>query len=175
MIDIQVKGRDSFKDTLVGEALVGAGTEVAHIDLVIGKKGGAVEQAFVAALASPARGHTPLLAVLAPNVPTKPSTLMVNKVTIKNAAQALLMFGPAQAAVAKAVMDCVSDGLIPEDQTEEIFIIVSVFIEWDAKDKKKVYDFNYQATKFALERAITGKPTVQEVLAKKDSTKHPFA
>jgi len=164
-----------FRDTLVGEALVGDGAEVAHIDLVIGKKGGAVEQAFVAALASSARGHTPLLAVLAPNVPTKPSTLMVNKVTIKNAAQAILMFGPAQAAVAKAVMDCVSEGLIPEDQAEEIYIIVSVFIEWDAEDKKKIYDFNYQATKFALERAITGKPTVQEVLAKKDSTKHPFA
>lgn len=164
-----------FRDTLIGEALVGVGAEIAHIDLVIGKKGGAVEQALVAALASPAKGHTPLLAVLAPNVPAKPSTLMVNKVTIKNAAQALLMFGPAQAAVAKAVMDCVSDGLIPEDQAEEIFIIVSVFIEWDAKDKKKIYDFNYQATKFALERAITGKPTVQEVLAKKDVTKHPFA
>ncbi len=129
----------------------------------------------MAALASPAKGHTPLLAVLAPNMPTKPPTLIVNKVTIKNAAQAILMFGPAQAAVAKAVMDCVSDGLIPEDQAEEIFIIVSVFIEWDAKDKRKVYDFNYQATKLALERAITGKPTVQEVLAKKDSTKHPFA
>jgi 5,6,7,8-tetrahydromethanopterin hydro-lyase len=159
----------------VGEALVGEGPEIAHIDLLIGKKGGAVEQAFVTALASPAKGHTPLLAVLEPNLPTKPSTLMVNKVTIKNAAQAILMFGPAQAAVAKAVMDCVSDGLIPEDQAEDILIIVSVFIEWDAKDKKKVYDFNYQATKFALERAITGKPTVQEILVKKESSKHPFA
>jgi len=164
-----------FKDTLVGEALVGEGPEIAHIDLLIGKKGGAVEQAFVTALASPAKGHTPLLAVLEPNLPTKPSTLMVNKVTIKNAAQAILMFGPAQAAVAKVVMDCVSDGLIPEDQAEDILIIVSVFIEWDAKDKKKVYDFNYQATKFALERAITGKPTVQEILVKKESSKHPFA
>jgi 5,6,7,8-tetrahydromethanopterin hydro-lyase len=164
-----------FNNTLVGEALVGEGPEIAHIDLVIGKKGGAVEQAFVAALASPSKGHTPLLAVLEPNLPTKPSTLMVNKVTIKNAAQAVLIFGPAQAAVAKAVMDCVSDGLIPEDQAEDIFIIVSVFIEWDAKDKKKVYNYNYQATKFALERAITGKPTVQEVLAKKESAKHPFA
>jgi 5,6,7,8-tetrahydromethanopterin hydro-lyase len=164
-----------FKDTLVGEALVGEGPEIAHIDLLIGKKGGAVEQAFVTALASPAKGHTPLLAVLEPNLPTKPSTLMVNKVTIKNAAHAILMFGPAQAAVAKAVMDCVSDGLIPEDQAEDILIIVSVFIEWDAKDKKKVYDFNYQATKFALERAIIGKPTVQEILVKKESSKHPFA
>jgi 5,6,7,8-tetrahydromethanopterin hydro-lyase len=129
----------------------------------------------VAALSSPAKGHTPLLAVLEPNMPAKPSTLMVNKVTIKGADQAILMFGPAQTAVAKAVMDCVSDGLIPEDQAEDIMIIVSVFIEWDAKDKKKVYDYNYQATKFAIERAITGKPTVQEVLTKKDSAKHPFA
>jgi 5,6,7,8-tetrahydromethanopterin hydro-lyase len=142
-----------FQSTLVGEALVGEGPEIAHIDLVIGKKGGAVEQAFIAALSSPAKGHTPLLAVLEPNLPAKPSTLMVNKVTIKGADQAIL----------------------PEDQAEDILIIVSVFIEWDAKDKKKVYEYNYQATKFALERAITGKPTVQEVLSKKDSAKHPFA
>jgi len=91
-----------FEHALIGEALVGEGPEVAHIDLVIGKKGTSVEQAFVTALASPAKGHTPLLAVLTPNVPAKPSTLMVNKVTIRHAAQALLIFGPAQAAVAKA-------------------------------------------------------------------------
>jgi 5,6,7,8-tetrahydromethanopterin hydro-lyase len=164
-----------FKVTLIGEALVGEGPEIAHIDLVIGAKGGPVEQAFVSALASPAKGHTPLLAVLEPNLPTKPATLMVNKVTIKGAGQAILMFGPAQAAVAKAVMDCVSEGTIPADMAEDIMIIVSVFIEWDAKDKKKVYDNNYLATKFAIERAITGKPTAKEVLAKKDSAKHPFA
>lgn len=164
-----------FKGTLIGEALVGDGPEIAHIDLVIGAKGGPVEQAFISALASPAKGHTPLLAVLEPNLPTKPATLMVNKVTIKGVSQAVLMYGPAQAAVAKAVMDCVSEGIIPAEMAEDIMIIVSVFIEWDAKDKKKVYDNNYLATKFAIERAITGKPTVKEVLAKKDSAKHPFA
>lgn len=164
-----------FRRTLIGEALVGEGPEVAHIDLVIGSKGGPVEAAFVGSLASPTKGHTPLLAVLAPNIPPKPSTLMVNKVTIKNAEQAILIFGPAQAAVAKAVMDCVSDGMIPEDLAEELLIIVSVFIEWDAKDKTKVYENNYLATKMALERAIVGKPTVQEALASKDSAKHPFA
>jgi len=154
---------------------VGEGKEVAHIDLVIGRKGGPVDQAFVTALASTRKGHTPLLAVLEPNMPTKPSTLIVNKVTIKKASQAVLMFGPAQAAVAKAVMDCVSDGIIPEEEAENIVIIVSVFIEWDAEDKKKIYDWNYLATKMAIERAIVGKPTVQEALAKKDSAKHPFA
>ncbi len=165
----------NFKGTLVGEALVGEGPEIAHIDLVIGPKGSAVEQAFVVALAAPAKGHTPLLAVLEPNLPAKPSTLMVNKVTLNNASQAILMYGPAQAAVAKAVMDCVSEGTIPEEMAEDLFIIVSVFIEWDASDKKKIYDYNYQATKLSIERAITGKPTAKEVVAKKDSAKHPFA
>jgi 5,6,7,8-tetrahydromethanopterin hydro-lyase len=94
-----------FDSILIGEALVGEGPEIAHIDLVIGPKGSYVEQAFVSALASPAKGHTPLLAVLEPNLPAKPFTLMVNKVTIKGAGQAILIFGPAQAAVAKAVRD----------------------------------------------------------------------
>jgi len=166
---------DHFRGTLVGEALVGEGPEIAHIDLVIGSRGGPVEQAFVNALASPAVGHTPLLAVLEPNLPAKPYTLMVNKVTIKRAGQAVLIFGPAQAAVAKAVMDCVSEGTLPEEMADDIMIIVSVFIEWDAKDKTKVYDYNYQATKLAIERAVARKPTAKEVLAGKDSAKHPFA
>ena len=164
-----------FKSVLIGEALIGEGPEIAHIDLVIGPKGSAVETAFVNALASPAKGHTPLLAVLEPNLPAKPSTLMVNKVTIKCAGQAILMFGSAQAAVAKAVMDCVAEGTIPEELAENLMIIVSVFIEWDAKDKKKIYEYNYQATKLAIERAVLGKPTAKEVMAKKDSAKHPFA
>lgn len=164
----------SFNSVLVGEALVGVGPEVAHIDLVIGRKGGFVEHAFVNALASPAKGHTPLLAVLEPNLPAKPDTLMVNKVTIKGANQAVLMFGPAQAAVARAVVDCVAEGTIPQDVSEDLMIIVSVFIEWDAKDRDKIYDFNYRATKEAIERAVSGKPRISEILARKDSSKHPF-
>jgi 5,6,7,8-tetrahydromethanopterin hydro-lyase len=160
---------------MVGEALVGEGKEVAHIDLVIGETGGAVEQAFMTSLASPRAGHTPLLAVLAPNIPAKPSTLIINKVTIKNAKQAILMFGPAQAAVAKAVMDSVEEGVIPKEKADEFYIIVSVFIEWDAEDKTKIYSYNYQATKLALARAFKNEPTVDGVLAKKDTAEHPFA
>jgi 5,6,7,8-tetrahydromethanopterin hydro-lyase len=164
-----------FDRILIGEALVGEGPEIAHIDLVIGPKGSYVEQAFVNALASPAKGHTPLLAVLEPNLPAKPFTLMVNKVTIKGAGQAVLMFGPAQAAVAKAVIDCVAEGTLPLELAEELMIIVSVFLEWDAKDKKKIYEYNYQATKLAIERAAANNPKVSEILSKKDSAKHPFA
>jgi len=115
------------------------------------------------------------LAVLEPNLPAKPATLMVNKVTIKGADQAVLIFGPAQAAVAKAVMDCVAEGFLPQELAEELMIIVSVFIEWDAEDKKKVYEYNYQATKQAIQRAVLQKPSAAEVLSLKDSARHPFA
>ncbi len=161
--------------SLIGEALVGSGPEIAHIDLVIGPKGGAVETAFMSSLSMPRYGHTPLLAVLEPNLQPKPSTLMVNKVTIRNAEQAILMFGPAQAAIAKAVMDSVEAGIINKSEAEDILIIVSVFIEWDAKDKDKVYEYNYEATKLAIKRAMEGEPSVQEALEKKEAAKHPFA
>ena len=165
----------SLVKSMIGEALVGDGPEIAHIDLVIGPKGGAVETAFMNSLAMPQQGHTPLLAVLEPNLQPKPATLIVNKVTIKNAGQAILMFGPAQAAVAKAVMDSVEDGIIEKKDAEDLLIIVSVFIEWDATDKDKVYEYNYEATKLAIQRAMKGEPSVEEALVGKDAAKHPFA
>jgi len=161
--------------SMIGEALVGEGDEIAHIDIVVGTKGSPVETAFMNALSSPSQGHTPLLAVLEPNVIPKPATLLVNKVTIKNANQAILMFGPAQASVAKAVMDSVAEGVIPKEEAENLLIIVSVFIQWNAIDKEKIYEYNYEATKLALKRAVEGTPTVDEALAKKDCAEHPFA
>jgi 5,6,7,8-tetrahydromethanopterin hydro-lyase len=101
----------------------------AHIELVIGKKRGAVEQAFMRSLATPRVGHSSLLAVLEPNLPVKPSTLVVNKVTITNAEQTNLMFGPAQAAVARAVIDCVESDIIQKENVNDHYIIVSVYID----------------------------------------------
>src|SRR3954451_3908184 len=85
----------------VGESLVGEGNEVAHIDMMVGPKSGPVGQAFAEALLNQKEGHTNLLAVVAPNLPAKPDTIIANKVTIKGAKQAVQMFGPAQAAVAR--------------------------------------------------------------------------
>ena len=118
----------------VGESLVGEGNEIAHIDLMIGSKDGPVGTAFASALATQSSGHTNLLAVLAPNVAVKPSTVMITKVTIKGMKQAVQMFGPAQAAVAKAVADSVASGVIPKDQAENLVIVCGVFIHPAAAD-----------------------------------------
>ena len=160
---------------LVGESLVGDGNEVAHIDLIIGPRGSAVETAFANALVNNKDGFTSLLAVVAPNLLTKPATVMFNKVTIKGAKQAVQMFGPAQAAVARAVMDSVSEGVISKTQANDLVILVGVFIHWQAEDDKKIYQFNYTAVKESIARALKGTPTVDEVLSKYKAARHPFA
>lgn len=187
----------------IGEALVGENPEIAHIDLIIGSKDGPVGIAFANALARQSEGHSNLLAVLEPNLVVKPATVIVTKVTIKGARQAMQMFGPAQAAVAKAVADAVGDGIIPEDEVEDLVIVCGVFIHWKAGDfpdlekeaaqdkegkdegqkklddaktasNKKIYEYNYEATKQAIATAMEGKPTVDDMLAQKDTAEHPF-
>ena len=149
-------------------------SEIAHIDLLIGSKDGPVGHAFANALSTQSEGHTNLLAVVTPNLAVKPSTVMITKVTIKGARQAVQMFGPAQKAVADAVTDCVKSGAIPKDQAENLVIVCGVFIHWDAADDKKIYQYNYEATKLSIERAMKNQPCVDTVLSQRDTAAHPF-
>ncbi|GAB4256376.1 MAG: formaldehyde-activating enzyme [Methylomicrobium sp.] len=159
----------------VGESLVGEGNEVAHIDLIIGPRGSAAETAFANCLTNNKDGFSSLLAVVAPNLMVKPATVMFNKVTIKGSKQAVQMFGPAQRGVAMAVADSVENGTIPADEANDLFISVGVFIHWLAEDDAKIQQYNYEATKEAIERAVACSPTAQEVVAGKATAKHPFA
>lgn len=158
----------------IGEALVGKEPEVAHIDLIIGEKKGPVGQAFANGLAHLSAGHTPLLAVIRPNLPSKPFTLIVPKVTIKDLDQANKIFGPAQAAIAKAIADAVEENIIPKEKIDEWVIICSVFIHPEAKDFRKIYHYNYGATKLALKRALTGYPSLDKIMYEKDRAIHPI-
>ncbi len=158
-----------------GEALVGEGNEVAHIDLLIGSKNGPVGEAFANAFVNEKEGHTNLLAVVAPNLPAKPDTVITNKVTIKGARQAVQLFGPAQAAVARAVVSCVEEGVIPKDQVDDLCLVVGVFIHWEAEDDQKIYSWNNEAVKQSISRALRGEPSIDTVLAETPAARHPFA
>jgi 5,6,7,8-tetrahydromethanopterin hydro-lyase len=160
----------------IGEALVIEGNDmdnVSHIDLLIGSKDGPEGAAFASALATQVAGHTNLLAVVTPNLVCKPATVMIPKVTIKGSKQVLQMFGPAQAAVARAVTDSVVEGVIPKADADNLVIICGVFIAASANDNKKVYKNNYEAVKLAIKRAMKNEPKIDEIIAGKE-TKHPF-
>jgi bifunctional enzyme Fae/Hps len=159
---------------LIGESLLGEGNEVAHIDLMIGDKNGPIGQAFANGMTQLSAGHTPVLAVIRPNLPPKPHTLIVPKVTIKNMADTGKIFGPAQAAVAKAIADSSEEGIIPANKLDEWVIICSVFIHPKATDYRKIYQYNYGATKMALQRALKSYPTIEKIIYEKDRSKHPI-
>ena len=131
-------------------------------------------EAFANSLSNLSAGHTPLLAVIRPNLPPKPHTLLVPKVTVKNLEQAGKVFGPAQAAVAKAVADAVEEGILPEDKLDEWVIICSVFVHPEAKDYRRIYQYNYGATKLALKRALAKYPPLEKIMYDKDRAKHPI-
>ena len=158
----------------IGEGLAGDGNEVAHIDLMIGEKTGPVGQAFANALGTQSEGHNSLLAVVTPNLMAKPATVMITKVTIKGMKQAVQMFGPAQSAIARAVVDSVESGVIPKNKAEDYVIVCGVFIHPQAEDDTKIYDYNYEATKMAIAGAMKGEPKIDDVIAKKGD-KHPFS
>ena len=158
----------------VGEALAGQGAEVAHIDLLIGKKTGPVAEAFAKAKATPTPGHEPLLAILEPNLSVKPVTLIVPTVTIRGMRQASMVYGPAQTAVAKAVVDSVADGTIPKEAADELIIVANVFVHPTAVDRQRVYINNYKAMRHAIRKTIEGRPSMDELIENKDRSKHPF-
>jgi bifunctional enzyme Fae/Hps len=157
---------------LVGEALIGDGAEIAHIDLLMGDKEGPIGTAFANAISQLSAGHTPLLAVVRPNLLTKPVTLVIPKVTLKDMAQVNEMFGPVQAAVAKAVADCVEEGLFSGIDIEKVAILASVFVHPDAKDYNRLYRYNYGAMKLALNRALAAFPDAKTLVYEKDRAAH---
>jgi 5,6,7,8-tetrahydromethanopterin hydro-lyase len=148
---------------------------VAHIDLVMGPRGSAAEDAFCRTLTDQKQGVNGLLAIAAPNMMVKPNTVMFNKVTIKDGRQAVQMFGPAQRGVAMAVMECVEDGTIPLQEADDVFICVGVFIDHNADIDERIQDWNYRATKMAIKSAVAREPKAADVVKMYKEALHPFA
>jgi 4-hydroxy-tetrahydrodipicolinate synthase len=157
-----------------GESLAGTGSEVAHVEVILGSRDGPLGDAFAKAKATPSAGHEPLVAILEPNLAVKPTTMIVPTVTIKSMRQASMIYGPAQTAVAKAVIDSVGDGTLPKNLVDELIIIANVFVHPSAVDRKRVYINNYKAVRHAIRKAMEGRPTIEELLKSSDMSKHPF-
>jgi 5,6,7,8-tetrahydromethanopterin hydro-lyase len=64
--------------------------------------------------------------------------------------------------------------VIPANEADDVFILVGVFIHWEAADDAKIQDYNYRAVKESIARAVAGKPTAAEATAQRNSVAHPF-
>ncbi|MFJ5486496.1 formaldehyde-activating enzyme [Hansschlegelia beijingensis] len=145
-------------------------------EIVIGAVDGPVGTAFASMLGQSV-GHTRMFVVRDLNQTVKPATIMTSKVTIQSAEYVDLLGGVVQAALGDAVLDSVIEGVIAKDLCDKICIIMTVWLdprcaEDPNVDKKDLYRTNYEATKLAIKRAMTGEPTIDELIANRKTVKH---
>lgn len=160
--------------TLIGEGFAGEGQNAAHVNTVLGRKGGPVETAWATALASPRQSHVPFVVVLRPNLPVKPATLFVNKAGVEGDRHAALTWGAAQAGVASGVLGAVADGIIPAGEIDDLLLIAAVWVDWAADDEEAVYANNIEGTRDALASSAEGRPALDELLRLRDEPENPF-
>ena len=159
---------------MIGEGFAGSGPNAAHVNTVLGRKGGPVETAWATALATPRQGHIPFVVVLRPNMPVKPATLFVNKADVRDDRHAALTWGAAQAGVAQGVLAAVAEGVIPADEVDDLVLVAAVWVDWAADDEEQVYANNVAATRGALTAAAEGSPALDDLLAVRDEPQNPF-
>jgi 5,6,7,8-tetrahydromethanopterin hydro-lyase len=160
--------------TQIGECFVGDGVDAAHVNTVLGRRGGPVETAWATALATPRPGHAAFVAVLRPNLPVRPLTLFVNKATIADDRHGELTWGAAQAGVAAGVADAVAAGTIAAAEADDLLLIAAVWVNPDARGADAVFANNRRATADALASGAAGTPTVDDVLAARDAPSNPY-
>lgn len=160
--------------TQIGEGFVGSGPDAAHVNTVLGAKGGPVETAWATALATPRAGHAAFVVILQPGVAVKPLTLFVNKAELRGDAHSRLTWGPAQAGVARGVAMAMSDGVIHPGAAESLLLITAVWVDWEAGDAAAVYRNNTEATRAALDAGRRSLPTLDDVLSAASDPWNPF-
>jgi 5,6,7,8-tetrahydromethanopterin hydro-lyase len=154
-----------LRTTQIGEAFVGEPPNAAHLNTVLGAKGGPLETAWVTALATPRQGHASFVVMHSPGLTVKPLTLFVNKAEIRGDSHARLTWGAAQAGVAQGVIGAVREGFVPAGELDDLLLIAAVWVDWNAEDEDAVYENNLEATRLALEAGARGLPSAEAVLA----------
>ncbi len=138
----------------LGSGRAGQEPEQAQLYLVAGPKAGPLAEVYAYQLTYPLRGREALTTILEPNLTVRPSTLIVSTMELKNLRQANMVYGPTQAAVARAIVDNLAAGLIPRSAVDDQVMIVQASVHPRALDRHALYKSVYQAMNQALQQAF---------------------
>ncbi len=138
---------------MLGSATEGDDPEKAAIDLIVGPKNGPVGEAYARQLTHPRHGHEALTTIAEPNLTVKPSTLILPTIELKNLRQASMVYGPTQAAVAKAILDNIEREIIPAEALDTQVMIAKATIHPRALDRHQLYANVYGAMDMAIKMA----------------------
>jgi formaldehyde-activating enzyme len=153
----------------VGEGYAGPPYhEVAHTDLLIGLRGGPVDIAIESALKADAGAGKMRI------VHDNPRTLLVPTITTRTKKQEELLYVHAVAGLKWAIEASIEDGFLPKDMLDDVVLIANVFVHPAAANRHRVKMNNYKAARYAIRKAIEGRPTLEEIDYQKESVRHPF-
>jgi 5,6,7,8-tetrahydromethanopterin hydro-lyase len=164
-----------------GEALVEGSEDYlcAEPEVVIGELDGPVGHALANLIGDQVKGHSRVFAILSSDVQVRPATVMVSKVTVKNAKYTNILMGTVQAAIANGVLDAVRAGDIPKDKVNDIGIIYSVWLDPSVTDvadldHKALFAVHREATAKAIKKAMRNEPTIDWLLENQNKVEHYF-
>jgi len=153
----------------VGEGFAGPPfTEIAHIDLLVGRRDGPVGKAMDRALGEPRPGHELV------TINERPRTMLVPTVTIRGEKARRLVYEEAAGGINLAIAHAIDEGMLPEALLDEICMIANVFVHPAATIRQRVRINNYKAMRGAIRKAIEGRPTLKELTQEKEAARHPF-
>jgi formaldehyde-activating enzyme len=138
----------------IGTGSAGAGIEATQVDLLAGAKHGPLGEAWAYQLTYPRHGFEALTTILEPNLTVRPSTLIVPTNELKDLRQANMIYGPVQNAVAKAIVDKLAEGVIPETAMHTEVMFVQAAVHPQALDRRMLHRNAYGATAVAIDDAF---------------------
>ncbi len=166
-----------------GEALVEGDKDYlcAEPEVVIGELDGPVGTALATLIGDQVKGHTRVFAILNSDIQVKPATVMVSKVTVKDARYTNILMGTVQAGIANGILDAVRAGDIPKEKANDLGIIYSVWLDpvilkYEAKeiDHKALFQIHREATFKVIKKAMANEPTIDWLLENQESVQHYF-
>lgn len=166
-----------------GEALVEGDKDYlcAEPEIAIGELDGPVGTALATLLGDQVKGHTRVFAILNSDMQVRPATLMVSKVTVKDARYTGILMGTVQAAIANGVLDAVRAGIIPKDRVNDLGIIYSVWLDpailnvpVGEVDHAELFRVHREATEKVIRKALANEPSIDDLLEQQASVTHYF-
>lgn len=153
----------------IGEGFAGPPFfELAHVDLLLGERGGPVDRAIAQALTVSHPGHEVRI------IYERPRTLLVPTVTLRTDKQAEQIYTWATNGIVQAIEASIADGFLPADARDDLVMIANAFVHPAAANRKRIEVNNYKAMRAAIRKAIEGRPTLEELLHERQAARHPF-
>lgn len=164
-----------------GEALVEGGEDymAAEPEVVIGELDGPVGHALASLIGDQVKGHTKVFAILNSDVQVRPVTVMVSKVTVRDAKYTNILMGTVQAAIAHGVLDAVRAGDIPKERANDLGIIYSVWLDpsvtgVEKLDHEALFRVHREATAKVIRKAMRHEPSIDWLLEHQDEVQHYY-